>query len=330
MFFFRRDSRFLLQVQNLRDWEVKFAVLMTVKQKSGFMDKMNEDKDVRVAQQDERAGVPEGDAPVARALDNGDAPVARALDNGDAPVARANSRRAAWAERYRTANPDAPEDIDDETLYGYADDEYTSGRNAYDELNSAQDNLVNVIHSDPEFASVVALVAKGQPFGYAVGKIIGNPEDALEGKDLDDYRRGKAERDAEAAAWAEIDGKRNENLQLLLSNIEAFGKENGLTEEDTGNLRQSIVEELYGSLMNEYSKEAIGQKWKGLNYDRDVTEAARAGEAAARNAKIVAKKKTLATSPAAGLRTAPQTQAGNIPSARNKHVDFFREMKDAQ
>jgi hypothetical protein len=280
------------------------------------MDGMGKD-DIRVA---DAALVDEGAAATA-------APDVPPADNMDVA---ARARRDAWAERYRAANPDAGEDVDDETLFGYADEEFTSRGNAFDELNAAQGRLVDVVQSDPSFAAVLSLVANGEPFEYAVGKIIGNPEDVLEGRSLDDYRRGKTERDAEAAQWAEIDGKRNENLQSLLANIESFGKENGLTEEEVGNLRQGIVEELYNSLMNEYSPEAIGQKWKGMSYDRDVADAAAAGEAAARNAKIVAKRKSMTAAPAAAGRTTPPPAGAAARGAGGKHVDFFRDMKDAR
>jgi hypothetical protein len=238
-------------------------------------------------------------------------------------------KRDAWRERYRTENPDSGEEIDDEALYGYADEVYTSSKSAYDELNSVQNRIQETMQSDPAFAALISLMATGEPFEYAIGKVVGNPEEVLEGKSLEEYRRGKSEKDAEAAAWAEIDGKRNANLQQLLSNIEAFAKENGLSEEDTVRLRQGIVEELYSSLMNEYPQEAIGQKWKGMNYDRDIAEAAAAGEAAARNEKIVAKKKTLGAPPS-GIRTASSrpSSAPVVRSSRDKPVDIYKYMKE--
>ena len=243
---------------------------------------------------------------------------------GQSPSPSAESKRAAWLSRYREANSEAGEDVDDDTLYGYADDEYSRVRSEYDSLNSVNEKLAEQIMKDASFGAVIAMVVNGAPFEYAIGRLIGNPADVLEGKDLEEYKRGLAEKEANDKEWRELDARRKANLEALFVTIDKFASENSLTEEDAAELKNDIVTELYGALMNEYSEEAVAAKWKGRNYDRDLEKAAAEGEAVGRNAKIVSGRKSFAGASNLEPRSSgagQPSQAVAVPK-EEKYYDF--------
>lgn len=243
---------------------------------------------------------------------------------GQAVSGTSGSKRAAWVSRYREAHPDAGEEVDDEALYGYADGEYTGVRTAYDSLNSVNEKPAEQIMKDASFGTVISLVINGAPFEYAIGRVIGNPADLPEGKDPEEYKRGLAEKEASDREWREPDAKRQANLDTLLVTIDKFASENSLTAEEAAELKNDIVTELYGALMNEYGEEAIAAKWKGRNYDKDLEKAAAEGEAVGRNAKIVAGRKTFTGAQNLESRSAGAGQPSQAAAApkEDKYYDF--------
>jgi hypothetical protein len=210
--------------------------------------------------------------------------------------------REALIEMYRAGNPEAG-DIDDNTLFEYAHNRHTENEKRYGDLEGkynkhveANENLAKTILKDPKVAAFIQLIGDGKSLPYAHGRSFGKEGYGLEGEALDDFEKGYQDN---LAALAESDNLLKEaqaNTNQSLERLEKFGKENSLSDEQRAGLQDALMQFAENVLMGILSDELIEMVYKGLNYDKDVEDAARTGEIEGANAEIekkILKKKDL-------------------------------------
>ena len=98
---------------------------------------------------------------------------------------------------------------------------------------------------------------------------------------LEEWRRRKSENDRLSA---EADG----NWQRSLEDLDAWGDEHGLGEEQKVSVITRLIKIAADGLMNRYAREDFDLVLKEMNYGPDIEAARHEGEVAGRNAKIEA------------------------------------------
>jgi hypothetical protein len=228
--------------------------------------------------------------------------------------------RAAILEAYKAARPDIQDDPDDDALWGFAHDRHN-------QVSGVNTKLSERISQDPRAGLMLnQFVSEGKSLPYAMSNIFGR--DWLDG-DAEEFEAGYQEhlkRLSESKAEQEQAAK---NIQEYQKNLEIFAKENGLDETQAAQLNDTIYDDAENFLMGIIPIEFIDYKWKGLNYDKDVQEAAITGEVEGRNAAIDMKKKKTPAAPLPDM--ASGSGAGKprtAPKPRQGKRDFFSELKD--
>ena len=81
--------------------------------------------------------------------------------------------RAAWIDRYRKANPEAGEEIDDEDLFEHANCGYSDLENKYNQLNGANSRLSELVAGDPRLGAALSMVTgeSKKSLPYAIGRV---------------------------------------------------------------------------------------------------------------------------------------------------------------
>ncbi|MDR1112917.1 MAG: hypothetical protein LBL18_04075 [Bacteroidales bacterium] len=67
--------------------------------------------------------------------------------------------RAAWIDRYKKANPETGEEIEDEDLFEYANGGYSDIEGKYNQLNGANSRLAELVAGDPKLGAALSMVA---------------------------------------------------------------------------------------------------------------------------------------------------------------------------
>lgn len=227
--------------------------------------------------------------------------------------------RAGVLAKFQKANPDFQGDPSDDDLWGYAGQDYDDVKGKYKDMSGANARLADLVAKDPRLGAVLSMVAGENPksLPYAMGNVFG--KDWLE-SDPEEFEKGYQEnltRLAESKAEQEQAAK---NIQQYQANLEQFKTDNGLDNAQVAELNDAIFADAENFLMGNISPEYIDYKWKGMNYDKDVQEAAVTGEVEGRNQAIEVKKKKI-TGDAPLPDLANGTGAGKnrtIPGKRKK------------
>jgi hypothetical protein len=208
--------------------------------------------------------------------------------------------RAAALEAYKAANPDLQEEPDDDALHDFHGNRYSEleGRHKevegkYNELNGANTRLAELVAKDPRLAAVLSMIAGEKPksFPYAVGRVYGKEPFDLEGDALEEFESGYQENlkrlsESEKAREAAL-----KNLGEYEATLSGYVKEKGLTDEQQSEIHSGIMTLADNLLMGVIPSELIDLVYKGLNYEKDVQEAADTGFVEGKNDVIDAKLK---------------------------------------
>ncbi len=222
--------------------------------------------------------------------------------------------RTAILEAYRASNPDTGDEVDDEALFGFANDRYNqqAGANA---------RLAERVSKDPRLGAALSMmVGEGRSMPYAMGSTFGR--DWLDG-DLEEFEAGYQEnlkRLAESNAQQEAAAK---NIQEYQANLEKFANDNGLDEAGVASLNDAIYADAENFLMGIIPLEYIDYKWKGMNYDKDVDEAASTGYVEGKNEAIDMKKKKATGAPLPDLTGGSGAGKPRPAPQQPKRRDFF-------
>ena len=239
------------------------------------------------------------------------------------------SARDLWTERYRSANPDAG-DPDDDAIFAFADQQYGDTDKKYKDLNSANERLASLVAKDPRLAAVLSMIASedGKSLPYAIANVYGKDFLNLEGADLDDFEAGYQENLKRLAESEELQKQAAKNIEDYQATIEQFGKDKNLTGEQLDEVHSGIMQFAENMLMGIVPVDLIDLVYKGLNYDKDVQEAADTGFVEGKNevADIKMKAKTQ-------MGAVPDLSGGsgagkNKPTPKHKRGSFFEGMTE--
>jgi hypothetical protein len=200
--------------------------------------------------------------------------------------------RSGILEMYRASNPETGEEVDDETLYEFARSRYADLEGRHRELSGANSRLAELVTKDPKLGALLSTVAgeDARSMPYAIGKIYGR--EPFEADDLDEFERGYQER------LAEWEGTKA-NFEKYLSDLKAYASAEGLTEAQEDEVHGIIMAIQDDFLHGKIPAEFIAIVHKGLNYDKDVQDAADTGYVEGKNENVTAqlKRKTAAETP---------------------------------
>ena len=231
-----------------------------------------------------------------------DVPAENAAVEGAVAEPQPPKGRAAALARYKERFPDSGDDVDDDTLYDDALGGITESEGKYKELADSNSRLADMAAKDQKLMAVLSLISgdKKVSLPYAMARIYGKDWMSLEGEALDDFENGYQEYLAEIASSKEALDASSKNIEEYQGRLDEFGKSNGLSSDDLDKLGSVIEKDAIDILHGIISPEFIDFKWKGMNYDKDVQEAADAGVVEGKGANITAKMKELKDVPAAG------------------------------
>jgi hypothetical protein len=201
--------------------------------------------------------------------------------------------RAAALAEYRAANPEMQEDPDDDTLHDFRNGRYSELEGRYNDLNGANSRLAETVSKDPRLAAVLSMVAGENPksFPYAVASVYGKDPFDLEGGALEEFEAGYQESLKRLSENEKARETALQNLGEYETTLNGYVKEKGLTDEQSSEIHNGIMQLADNLLMGIIPAELIDLVYKGLNYEKDVQEAADTGFVEGKNDVIDAKLK---------------------------------------
>ena len=226
--------------------------------------------------------------------------------SADAPVATSPLRgKAAYKARRKERNPEASDEASDDDLFDDALSALSETQGKYDELAGGNKRLAELVSRDPKLAALLTMVSGENPKSvqYAVGKLFGR--DLLEADDegLEELEKGYQEHLQGLAHDREALEEASRNIEAYQGTLDKFGKDNKLSESDLDGLAGAVEKLAVDVLKGNISASFIEFVWKGLNYEKDVTDAAAAGEAEGRNKRVAPELKKMATVAPVGAAT---------------------------
>jgi len=227
-------------------------------------------------------------------------------------------------KRYADVDPQTDAEWDDLTERGFAEDE--------EKLNLFNDNnkvITDLLNSDKDLAAVISeMLVNGTPFRAAIAKFF-DPEDliAKEGdEDYDYYQKSVDERKRMGEAFHQRAEQKRANEAEAYDNIDAFAKEKEMDEAQKNDFIV-FINGLFDDLMVlKLTPETLEKLYKAMNYDKDVAEAAEAGEMEGKNEAIEAVRvKKAAEKVADGVPT-PQGGSAPVPEAQPRKKTVFDDI----
>lgn len=203
------------------------------------------------------------------------------------------SARETFLARMKERAGDVDLESDPEVRYGEFlkyDDEVQGKLKGYKESN---DKLSGIYTSNPKFAAFMTTVMEGEDPTVAFVKYFG--EDALNASDEESMLLIKKANEEYLNGVAESNKLREtqeENLRISEESMSAFRDKKGMDDESFA----KFMDEFYGvvekALQGNLDEDLLETFYKGLNYDKDLKDAATAGEIEARNKKIEMENRT--------------------------------------
>jgi hypothetical protein len=235
--------------------------------------------------------------------------------------------RAAMLARYRAANPDSGDEIDEEILWDHADKEISGLEGRYNDLNGANKRLAKLVQKDPRLAAVLSMIAGDEPksLPYAISRVYG--KDFLNG-DIEDFEAGYQENLKQFAESEKLQAEAEKNIRESVINIDKYASKNGLSDEQQKELCTGILNFAENLLMGKIPDALIDLVYKGLNYDKDVQDAADTGFVEGKNEKVSAAMKAK-TDPSVPPLLGTGANAGGKPAEPSKRKrSFFDGLKE--
>ena len=238
--------------------------------------------------------------------------------------------RAAYKARYKQNNPDASDDVDDDTLYDDALSSLTDAQSKYNELAGSNKRLAEIVVKDPKAGAILSMMAgeDGKSMAYAIAKVFGDDFKNLEGDDLEEFEKGYKEHLEQVDADKKAIEEANVNIAQFYTDLTTFVDDEKLSQTEADKLHDAISEYAVGILNGKIPKEFIDFLWKGINYDKDVESAAKAGEIEGKNTVIRPELRKVAEVKNARPGVSADSEDGNRQPVRVKK-SFYDDIKDA-
>jgi hypothetical protein len=201
--------------------------------------------------------------------------------------------RASALEAYRRANPEVQDDPDDDALHDFQNNRYSELEGRHNELNGANTRLAELVSKDPRLAAVLSMIAGEKPksFPYAVASVYGKEPFEMEGDALNEFEAGYQENLQRLSESEKTREQALKNLSEYESTLAGYVKDRGLTDGQQSEIHNGIMTLADNLLMGIIPAEIIDLVYKGLNYEKDVQEAADTGFVEGKNDVIDARLK---------------------------------------
>ncbi len=251
-------------------------------------------------------------------------------ESGEETTAPLRGRAAALA-RWKEGNPDATEDPDDDSLFDHMQASRDKLQGDYDKLSGANGRLAELAARDPRLAAVLSLIAgeDGKSFPYAFARVYGKDMLDMDEEALEEFEKGYQENlDDLAKSNQKLEAARK-NIEGYKQNLAEFGRLHNLTEGQLDELNAAIYADAENFLTGVIPTEYIEYRWKGMNYDKDVQDAADTGVVEGKN-QAISEKMAKVEEPPPIPDMGDTTNAGRKPTAppaRSKK-SFFDGMKE--
>lgn len=208
--------------------------------------------------------------------------------SADITQVEAPKGRAGVLAKYQKTNPDAEGDPSEEDLWNFAGKGYDDVKSKYNEMNGANVKLAELVSQNPQLGAFLSeLVGKeSKSVPYALGKVFG--KDWMDA-DPEEFEKGYQENLARLAESTSEQEQAAKNIQEYKANLEKFKADNELDDTQLTELNEAIYGDAENFLMGIIPVEYIEYKWKGLNYDKDIQEAADTGFVEGKNEVVSAK-----------------------------------------
>jgi hypothetical protein len=236
--------------------------------------------------------------------------------------------RAAWIDRYKKANPETGEEIEDEDLFEYANGGYSDIEGKYNQLNGANSRLAELVAGDPKLGAALSMVAgeKKKSLPYAMGSVFG--KDWMDG-DLEEFEAGYQENLKQLAESRKLQEDAQKNIAKSIQHIEKYISGNKLGEEDAAKLNENIVTFAENLLMGIVPPTLVELVHKGLSYDQDVQDAIDTGAVQAKNERIDPELRKLTDTSKGVVDMGSSTGSGDKrQSPRKRAGSFYDQMKE--
>lgn len=207
----------------------------------------------------------------------------------EAEEAKTKSKRENFLSRMKERMPDVEFDSEDpEVRYGAFekyDDDIQSQLGKYKESDS---KLKELFKKDPRFASFVSEVVEGNLPSTSFVKYFGKDVLDMSGDEeamakLNESNQEYLNRVAESGRLQE---EQEKNMESSAQEMSDFKAEKSMSDEEF----EKFIGECYGviedALMGKVGKSFLEIMYKGMNYEKDIQDAAAAGVVEGRNQKI--------------------------------------------
>lgn len=199
------------------------------------------------------------------------------------------SKREIFLSRMKERMPDVDFDSEDpEVRYG-AFEKYDNDMQAeFNKYKENDDKLKGLFGKDPRFASFMSDVVGGDSpsssfvkyFGKDVLDMSGDEEQMAK---LNEANQEYLNRVAESNKLREDQDK---NMEASAQDMSDFKAEKGMSDEEFEKFIGECYSVVENALMGKIDKSFMETMYKGLNYEKDIQDAAQAGVAEGRNQKI--------------------------------------------
>jgi len=172
--------------------------------------------------------------------------------------------RAAYIQRWRERNPEAPE-LDDDGYFDDAGSVIDDLTEKYGSLNALNQKLADVLQDNPDFAEVISMVLSGVSVPRAFGEVYGDILSQLDEESLAEFEAGRG-------AVRETFGKRKSNAQAFKAALDKYALDNSLSDERKNETLNAILDMQQAFLDFDISPEVIEIVDKGFHAEEDKAE----------------------------------------------------------
>lgn len=232
--------------------------------------------------------------------------------------------RDKFLNRMKERNPEYNPENDD-MLFDDIESLYSEQEGQLGKFAESNQKLAELVARDPKLGAVLSMLVGENPksLPYAVAKVYGKDVFDLEGEELEDFEMGYQEK---LTADQEFSAKQTEamqNIEEYKNNLQKFATDNGLNDGEVESLHDAIFADADNFLMGIIPYEYIDYKWKGMNYEKDVQEAADTGFVEGKNEKIDLAKKEVAPVP----DMYSTTGAGTVKPKKARKGSFYDDIE---
>lgn len=169
-------------------------------------------------------------------------------------------------------------------------DETQEMKQRLDRMTEANKRLIAIFDSNPEIPKLLSLLDKGATLAQALPHVIDMSDmTPAEGDpDFDSWTEAQKEREKKKTEREKYLGELDNNLQMSQQEIDAFTKENNLSEEESKTLLTTLDDMMEQVYNGKISKQLLSMLRKASTFDSEVETAKKQGEIKARNEKIEA------------------------------------------